>query len=230
MEVVTRSFAAQPKGLRILDLPPGNGLLADALREMGHTVVCADINRERPEYEYVDMAMPPPYADGAFDAAVCLEGVEHLVDPVQLIRELVRVTRSRGTIVVSTPNVMSFYSRLHLLLTGVPYQFSPAAVPYVDRSEAADRGHVSPLSYFQLRYLFEHYGARVKAVHGDRYKKKALAPVYLLLLPFVRLATRWLFAGAADPRETDRNRELLAHALSGPLLFSRSLVLVLHKG
>jgi hypothetical protein len=27
---------------------------------------------------------------------VCLEGVEHLVDPVQLIRELVRVTRSRG--------------------------------------------------------------------------------------------------------------------------------------
>jgi hypothetical protein len=83
-----------------------------------------------------------------------------------------------------------------LLLTGVPYQFSPAAVPYVDRSEAADRGHVSPLSYFQLRYLFEHYGARVKAVHDDRYKKKALAPC---ICSCCRLFgwPRWLFAAAA---------------------------------
>jgi hypothetical protein len=30
------------------------------------------------------MALPLPFADDEFDAAICLEGVEHLVNPVQL--------------------------------------------------------------------------------------------------------------------------------------------------
>ncbi len=229
MEVVARYFSEQRGGLRILDLPAGNGLLADALREMGHTVVCGDINRERPDYRYVDMGEPLPFSDGEFDAAICLEGLEHLVDPVQLIRELTRVTRSGGTIVVSTPNVMNFYSRLHQIFTGVPYQFNPAAAPEIGAREAADRGHVFPLSYYQLRYLFEQHGARVKRVLGDRYKKKALMPLYLVLLPFAWLATRLLFVRGGGARHAERNREMLAHAFSAPLLFSRSLVLVLEK-
>ena len=60
MEVVARHFAGRPQGLRILDMPAGNGLLADALRGHGHTVVCGDINRERPDYAYLDMAAPLP--------------------------------------------------------------------------------------------------------------------------------------------------------------------------
>ena len=171
MEVVASHFADQAEGLKILDLPAGNGLLADALRSMGHTVVCGDINRERPDYQYVDMAGPLPFGDGEFDAVICLEGLEHLVDPVRLIAELARVTRARGEIVVSTPNVMNLYSRLQFLFTGTPYQFNPALVPEVASGAAADRGHVFPLSYFQLRYLFGQHGAIVKRILGDRYKR-----------------------------------------------------------
>jgi len=229
MEVVADYFAKRPKGLRILDLPAGNGLLADALRGMGHTVVCGDINRERPDYQYLDMAAPLPFPDGEFDAVICLEGLEHMVNPVQLIAEFARVTRARGEIVVSTPNVTSLYSRLHQLLTGVPYQFNPASAPEVAPGAAVDRGHVFPLSYYQLRYLFEQHGARVRAVRGDRYKKKALMPLYLALLPFAWIASWLYFTRGADARYTQRNDELLKHAFSAPLLFSRSLVLVLEK-
>ena len=229
MEIVARHFAGRPQALSILDVPAGNGLLADALRAMGHTVTCGDINRERPDYQYVDMAAPLPFANEAFDAVICLEGVEHLVNPVQLIAELARVTRAGGEIVVSTPNSMALYSRLHQLLTGVPYQFNPAAVPEVGPGVAADRGHVFPLSYFQLRYLFEQHGARVKAVLGDRYKKKALMPLYLCLLPFAWAASWLLMVRGGDAGHADRNRELLRHAFRVPLLYSRSLVLVLEK-
>jgi SAM-dependent methyltransferase len=229
MEVVADHFAGQPKKLRILDLPAGNGLLADALRGMGHVVVCGDINRERPDYQYVDMAGLLPYADGEFDAVICLEGLEHLVNPVQLIRELARVTRAGGAIVVSTPNLMSLYSRLHQLFTGVPYQFNPAVVPEITPGAAADRGHIFPLSYFQLRYLFEEHGARVKAVRGDRYKKKALMPLYLVLLPLAWFASWLHLARGGDARYAQRNDELLKHALSAPVLFSRSLVIVFEK-
>lgn len=229
MQVAVDHFAARKERLRVLDLPAGNGLLADELRKMGHEVVCGDINRERPDYRYVDMAQPLPFADAEFDAVICLEGLEHLVDPVQLIAGLCRVTRPGGEILISTPNVINFYSRLQFLFTGVPYQFNPAAVPEVLPGAAADRGHVFPLSYFQLRYLFGQHGARVSRALGDRYKRKALMPLYLLLLPLGWLWSRMLFIGQGDSRYAARNRELLDAGLSGPLLFSRSLVLVLRK-
>jgi SAM-dependent methyltransferase len=229
MRVVADYFAGQPGGRRILDLPAGNGLLADALRGSGHTVVCCDINRERADYRYVDMAAPLPFGDGEFDAAICLEGLEHLVNPVQLIAELSRVTRARGEIVVSTPNVMSIYSRLHQLLTGVPYQFNPGAVPEVAPGEAADRGHIFPLSFYQLAYLFRQHGAEVRAVLGDRYKKKALMPVYLALLPFAWVASWVMLLRGGDARYAERNRELLRRGFALPVLFSRSLILVLEK-
>lgn len=229
MRVVADHFAESRKGLRILDLPAGNGLLADALRGVGHTVVCGDINRERPDYQYVDMARPLPFPDGGFDAVVCLEGLEHLINPVQLIAEITRVTRAGGEIVVSTPNVMSFYSRLHQLFTGVPYQFNPAAAPECEPGAAADRGHVFPLSFCQLGFLFGQHGAAVKAVLGDRYKKKALMPLYLCLLPFAWAATWQLVVRGGDARHAARNRELLRHLFRAPLLYSRSLILVLEK-
>lgn len=229
MAAVAQHFRAQPAGLRILDLPAGNGLLADALRQAGHAVTCGDINRERPDYRYVDMSARLPFDDGEFDAVVCLEGVEHLLNPVALIAELARVTRRGGSIVVSTPNVMNFYSRLQYLFTGFPYQFNPAAVPQLAPGTAGDRGHVFPLSYFQLRYLFEAHGVRVERVLGDRYKRKALMPLYLALLPIAWLWSRRLLLVAGEPGVESRNRELLAHAHSAPLLFSRSLVLVMQK-
>jgi len=229
MAVVARHFSGRPRGLKILDLPAGNGLLAEALRGMGHTVTCGDINRERPDYEYVDMGALLPLADGAFDAAICLEGLEHLVNPVQLIGELARVVRPGGEIVVSTPNVMNGYSRLHQLFTGAPYQFNPAAAPEVAPGVAADRGHVFPLSYFQLRYLFGQHGARVKLVLGDRYKRKALMPLYLALLPFAWIASWALLVRGGDARHAARNRELLSDTFRAPLLFSRTLILVLEK-
>jgi len=229
MEVVATHFANQAEGLRILDLPAGNGLLADALRSMGHTVVCGDINRERPDYQYVDMAAPLPFRDGEFDAVICLEGLEHLVDPVRLIAEITRVTRARGEIVVSTPNVTNFYSRLQYLFTGTPYQFNPAAVPEVTAGTAADRGHVFPLSYFQLRYLFEQHGAIVKQVMGDRFKRKLLFPIYILLLPLAWLWSSLLLLRQGDARYGARNQQLHAHSFSAPLLYSRSLVLVFER-
>ena len=160
---------------------------------------------------------------------LCLEGVEHLVNPVAYIAELSRVIRPGGHIVLSTPNVMNFYSRLHFLFTGTYYQFNPAAVPQVAPGEAVDRGHVFPLSYFQLRYLFGQNGMRVKQVFGGKYKRMSLFLLYILLLPLVWLATRAMLLRQGDARVAARNREMLEHTLSAPLLFSRSLVLVLEK-
>jgi SAM-dependent methyltransferase len=229
MRVVVDYLAGLGPAGRILDLPAGNGLLSDTLRGMGHEVISGDINGERPYYRYVDMSEPLPFVDGEFDVVISLEGVEHLVNPVRFMAELARVTRGGGIIIITTPNVMNFYSRLQFLFTGVFYQFNPAAVPAIARGEVWDRGHVFPLSYFQLRYLFGQHGAHVKAVLGDKWKRKTLLPVYFALLPFAWLWSRLLFFYQGDGSQAGRNREMFDHAFSAPLLLSRSLVLVLRK-
>ncbi len=229
MEVVFRVFDAEQRALKVLDLPAGNGLLADRLRERGHTVICADINREKPDYILADMNEPLPFADAEFDAVFCLEGLEHTLDPAALIGELCRVTAPNGRIILSVPNIQNVFSRLKFMCTGFFYQFSPWGNILRGRNEKKDRGHISALTYLQLRYLFGHHGARLLALDGDRWKKKWLIP--LLLLP---VAFGWGWARVELSKQPRAQRSEESHAMlrdlfSLPVLFSRSLVLVFQK-
>lgn len=63
-------------------------------RGRGVVGVCADLNRGA-----------LPYRSGAFDRATCLEVIEHVVDPLQLLRELHRVLRPDGRLILTTPNI-----------------------------------------------------------------------------------------------------------------------------
>jgi SAM-dependent methyltransferase len=66
-------------------------------------------------------ASPWPIPDDLFDATVSIETVEHLENPRAFFRELFRITRSGGLIVVTTPNQLSLLSKLTLV---VKNQFS----------------------------------------------------------------------------------------------------------
>ena len=224
MEVVMDLVRAGPARQKVLDIPAGQGLLAKRLRTFGYEVVCADINRAAPDYFYADMSQPLPFGNGEFDTTICMEGIEHIVDSARLIHELCRITKPGGRILLTLPNVQSIFSRFKFLCTGFFYQFSPWMSRQLKPGEMIDRGHIAPLSYLQLRYLFQHHGARVTDVAGDRWKKKWLIP---LLLPFVAWGWVWTRREMARERTpiTDEHREALKHLFSPPALFSRSLVL-----
>ena len=51
-----------------------------------------------------------PVGDDTADAAVALETIEHLENPRRLMRELTRIVRPGGTVIVSTPNQVSLLS------------------------------------------------------------------------------------------------------------------------
>ena len=145
METVVEMFREGPRGLRLLDLPAGSGRVADALRGLGHEVVCGDINAVRPDYLHIDMNDRLPFEDARFDGVICLEGIEHTLDPVGLIGELTRICRKGGKIIVSTPNVTNAYSRLQFLFTGTFYQFNPALASEVSPGENdGPRAHFPP--------------------------------------------------------------------------------------
>jgi 2-polyprenyl-3-methyl-5-hydroxy-6-metoxy-1,4-benzoquinol methylase len=76
----------------------------------------------------LDMTMLP-IADGSVDVAVAIEVIEHLDSPRALVREMVRVVRPGGWIVVTTPNQLSALSLLTLVLKGRFSAFQDHAYP-----------------------------------------------------------------------------------------------------
>lgn len=228
MRIVADLVDGHRPGLTILDVPAGNGLLADALRRQGHDVVAADINGARPDYVHADLEAGLPFPDDAFDVTVCLEGVEHLVGQSVCLRELVRVTRPGGRIVISTPNVQNFYSRVTFLFGGWPYQFSPLDYKPVALGQRDDRGHIAPIGLYELAYLMATFGAPLEHTCGDHVKKKVLLPLFGVLFPVIALVSlpviarlpAFLLAPGADRRRLFFNRHTL---------LSRSLIGVFRK-
>jgi SAM-dependent methyltransferase len=229
MSKAVEFFADHPAGAHILDLPAGNGQVTDALRKIGHRVTSADINERREDYVYADMSKTLPFHDDTFDGVVCLEGIEHMLNPFSLLGELIRVVKIGGHIIVATPNVMNMYSRLQFLLTGTFYQFHPAQLRDMGPDEVGDRFHISPVSYHTLRYLGDYFGARVVKVDADGIKRRILLPVYWLILLLGKLWSRRLFFNRRYQRYRDRNGQIYQHINSRAALFGRSIILVYEK-
>jgi SAM-dependent methyltransferase len=221
-------LSSQPRG-RVLDLPAGGGQFTDALRENDFEVISADINREREDYVYADMTERLPFEDEHFDYAVCLEGIEHVVRPYDLMQELFRVTRSGGQVILSTPNIACMYSRLQFLFTGTFFQFQPGQLLPPGEVIDFDRFHVSPISLHTLRYFGEMLGGRLIRIDGDKTKRRLLMPLYLLVLAIGIPWTRSLFLGRICEGYAERNQRLLRENYHKRFLFSRSLVVVFEK-
>ncbi len=176
-------------GLEILDIPAGNGLLAERMRNHGNNVVCADINSELPDYVFANMEMPLPFESSYFDVVICLEGIEHVIGQYSLISELCRVCKPDGFVILSLPNIQSLFSRIKFLFTGTFYQFEPEGNRHPNGG-LIDKGHISPITLVQLDYIFHELGFEPYIVTGDIIKKRIFFPLYMVLW-FANVMTLW---------------------------------------
>lgn len=64
-----------------------------------------------------------PHPDGSFDVVISCETVEHVLRPTAAVKELARVLRPRGRLLLTTPNYMSSPGlyRAYLRLSGRPF-------------------------------------------------------------------------------------------------------------
>ncbi|WP_421831930.1 class I SAM-dependent methyltransferase [Limnobacter sp.] len=138
-------------GARVLDLPCGAGAFASAASQLGYDVHTMDIHPNEPYFAdetkrvIGDANQPLPFANGYFDAVCSIEGIEHLENPTQFVRELYRVLTPGGYCVLSTPNVDSYRSRHNTLWRGYHRYFRP------ESDTEKDSGHMHPIDlYFMM--------------------------------------------------------------------------------
>ncbi len=105
---VTRAVDARP-GEQVLDLAAGTGTSSEPFRRRGARVVPCDFSvgmlrvgkRARPHLPFTaGDATRLPFADDTFDAVTISFGLRNIVDPDAGLREMLRVTRPGGRLVV----------------------------------------------------------------------------------------------------------------------------------
>ena len=133
---------------------------------------------------------------------VAMEIIEHLQNPWKYIEDCLSILNENGIIVLSTPNISNFASRLRFFMRGSLIAFEKTDLAH---------GHITPLSFIQLENIFNSYKLEIlkKGFAGD-------VPIF----HFFGLSTFSLFRNTVLP--------LFYPLMSGPKR-GRALVYILRK-
>jgi len=131
---ILRPVNATARPSRLLDIGSGAGVGAALIAKtasIGH-VVCIDLSvpalievRKRGFSPLVASAEGHklPFPDKCFDIVMIDEVIEHLVDTDSIMEEINRVLTDEGQLLISTPNLASWFNRIALLF-GIQPAFS----------------------------------------------------------------------------------------------------------
>jgi 2-polyprenyl-3-methyl-5-hydroxy-6-metoxy-1,4-benzoquinol methylase len=146
-----------------------------------------------------------PLADDSTDVVIFSEVIEHLVATDDAVREIRRVLRPRGALLLSTPNLAAWYNRA-LLALGVQPVFSEVSLKGIyGRPGSEVVGHLRLFTRRALAEFLADNGFRVVDIVGGPYHDVP-AP----LRPLDRLLCKWPSVAS----------ELLVHATKSDALTS----------
>jgi len=222
-------FSAFPERGPLLEIPAGEGALAWQLHKLGYTVTAGDIDPTFCKVRvipciYLDLNRRFPIEDGRFSYVSCVEGIEHLQDHFQFVRECHRVLRPGGCLVLSTPNILNLASRLKFLMSGF-YSLVPRPINEFSLVPVFD--HIHPLTYYQLRYMLHTQGFEIEQVETDLLRRSAAALIFLR--PLIQLYMIRTMRKETDPLQRQANQEIRRILASRQLLLGRTLIIVARK-
>jgi len=173
---VLRLFESEQRG-RILDMGAGEGALSYALKRLGFEVYACDIVNKLKvggiPYTHWDLnSREKPYDEKFFDYIACIEVLEHLENPSRLVRQIKRILKPSGKLILSTPNILSIDSRISFLMSGY-FSFFGKQI----------KEHINPIPFWELERILEGNGFVTEVIATNRLTKmfRSLRPLISLL-------------------------------------------------
>ncbi len=114
-------------GELVLDIGCGDGVVGDFLqKKVGVQVIGIDISEQAVkkardkgiDAKVYNIEQRFPFADNTFDKVFWGDNIEHLFNPKQTIKEIKRVLKKEGKLILSCPNMGYWRYRIHYFLNG----------------------------------------------------------------------------------------------------------------
>ena len=114
-----REIAELPVSGRLLDVGGGTGRVSSAIRDLVDEVIIADVSfgmlKEAPQ-----AALKPvcggseslPFADSSFERVIMVDALHHVVHHADSAREMFRVLKPGGLLVIEEPDIRTFGVKL----------------------------------------------------------------------------------------------------------------------
>lgn len=193
-------------GSQVLDVPAGSGHTSRLLLDMGASVQSFDLFPEffkesRISCAYADLQDQLPVKDQLFDWVIFQEGIEHLPDQLKALKEMNRVLKPGGKMILTTPNFSNLRSRFSYFLmeSESPRVLPPNEIDSVWVSTGTDGktiqnqtekrlyyGHIFSVGIQRLRVLGKLAGFEIVQVHPSRVNWSSFF-IYLLVAPWIWL-------------------------------------------
>jgi len=157
-KIVKELNAFKINGKKCLDIGPGTGRWLQFFKHSGAKEIAAiDISQEslnrcsklcyktqkaNVEFETFD------FKSNYFDIVISFMLLEHIVNPANYIKEILRVSKPGGMVLLTIPNIVSFVSRVRVLLGIMPLAVT------------GDPTHVRFYTKKELKKLFRPYNIK----------------------------------------------------------------------
>lgn len=140
-----------------------------------------------------------PYKDQTFNAIFNIQMIEHLINPDHFLEESNRVLKKNGVLIITTPNLASWFNRILLLLGYQPFftevstkdktvglSFTRKLTPHRE-----PLGHLRVFTLKALKELVEMNGFKIVSIQGSTvsYFPKSMQPFDNFFSNFPGLAT-----------------------------------------
>lgn len=170
---------------RVLDIGPNIGTCLDVARQAGWETYGIEINAEAARYCREQRGLhviagqleASTFPRGHFDLVLMGDVIEHLPDPLAVMRTVQGILRPGGIVMISTPNVASLAGRLLQLKPEEHlYYFSPATLTALLAKAGLEVVEIQPLDRYHNLTAMTH--------------STTLGGLFQLLGPVFRLAHR----------------------------------------
>lgn len=209
----------------IVDIPSGYGAFILRLQDHGfNNIIAIDIKNilkiSHNNFSVGDMTKPLPMESNSVDTLVCIDGIEHIDEQFQFIKEVGRILKKDGELIISTPNISSLRSRWRWLMSG---HHNKCKSP-LDENNPNPLHHIGMISFPEMRYLLHTNGLYIQNISTNRIKP--ISWLYLLIAPLSYLYTTLSYRKSGQREGTIAiNQQVKSGMFSLSVLLGETLII-----